>query len=192
MEHPDREVQAAITRLDDALCTWERATSRESVLIIHEQGGFTHRSVSGNPNTNYDISDTELFAIVEKVMDEIKVGDIVVEDHPECGYGRPPFRITAITLSATNNLLECIEGVRGDGEKHWSSLRWIRLATPTEVESFYTRELSGGVTANMDKSGDSMSLTLTGEKGIRTTIFACAELFVPLARALKVPIKEYC
>jgi len=29
MEHPDREVQAAITRLADALCSWERATGRE-------------------------------------------------------------------------------------------------------------------------------------------------------------------
>jgi len=64
MEHPDREVQSAIIRLNDALCMWERATSRESVLIIREQGGFEHRSVSGKPGVPPDVPDDDLFNIV--------------------------------------------------------------------------------------------------------------------------------
>lgn len=59
-EHPDREVSAAITRLCDALCTWERNTGRESVLIIREQGGFCFRAVSGKPNVPADIEDARL------------------------------------------------------------------------------------------------------------------------------------
>lgn len=59
MEHPDSEVRAAIIRLDDALCMWERATGRESVLILREQG-FVHRSASGKPNVPDDITDTQI------------------------------------------------------------------------------------------------------------------------------------
>ena len=62
MEHLDSEVQKAIIRLNDALCMWERGTSRESVLIIREVGGFVHRSVSGKPGVPNDITDTELIA----------------------------------------------------------------------------------------------------------------------------------
>lgn len=51
MEHPDREVNHALIRLNDALCSYERATGRESILILREQGGFVHRSASGKPNT---------------------------------------------------------------------------------------------------------------------------------------------
>lgn len=63
-EHPDPEVQSAIIRLNDALCMWERGTSRESVLIIREQGGFVHRSVSGKPNVPDDVTDDQLMNIV--------------------------------------------------------------------------------------------------------------------------------
>ena len=66
MEHLDKEVQKAIIRLNDALCTWERATSRESILIIREQGGFVHRSVSGKPNVPVDITDDQLWNLVQR------------------------------------------------------------------------------------------------------------------------------
>jgi len=59
-EHKDPEVWAAIIRLNDALCSWERATEVEAVLIIREQGGFVHRSVSGKPNVPDDITDAQL------------------------------------------------------------------------------------------------------------------------------------
>ena len=63
-EHPDPEVRQAIVRLNDALCTWERNTGRESVLIIRGQGGFSHRSMSGKPGVPDDVSDTALLEIV--------------------------------------------------------------------------------------------------------------------------------
>ena len=48
MQHPDREVRSALVRLNDTLCSWERTTGRESILIVREQG-FCHRAVSGKP-----------------------------------------------------------------------------------------------------------------------------------------------
>ncbi len=48
-EHPDAEVQAAIIQLCGRLCTWERATGRESILVLREQGGFCFRADSGKP-----------------------------------------------------------------------------------------------------------------------------------------------
>jgi hypothetical protein len=65
MEHIDSNVQKAIIRLSDALCSWERTTSRESVLIIREVGGFEYRAVSGKPNVPTDISDDDLFALLK-------------------------------------------------------------------------------------------------------------------------------
>ena len=65
MEHPNSEIQAAIIRLSDALCSWERATSRESVLIIRESHGFEYRAVSGKPNVPPDVPDSDLFALLE-------------------------------------------------------------------------------------------------------------------------------
>ncbi len=64
MEHLDPEVQKAIIRLDDALCMWERGTSRENVLIIREQGGFVHRAVSGKSNVPDDVTDEQLIKAV--------------------------------------------------------------------------------------------------------------------------------
>lgn len=47
MQHLDPEVRQAFVRLTDALCTWERSTGRESVLILKEAGGFVYRVMSG-------------------------------------------------------------------------------------------------------------------------------------------------
>jgi hypothetical protein len=66
MIHPDPEVRQAIVRLTDALCTWERMTDRQSVLIIREQGGFVYRAMSGKPNVPADIPDADLVKIIEK------------------------------------------------------------------------------------------------------------------------------
>lgn len=59
-EHPDHEVQSALIRLNDALCSWERETGRQSVLILREQGGYEHRSCSGKPGVPGDVSDADL------------------------------------------------------------------------------------------------------------------------------------
>lgn len=66
MEHPDREVNAALVRLNDALCSWERSTNRQSILILREQGGFVHRSASGKPipPSNDDLSDAHLTSVI--------------------------------------------------------------------------------------------------------------------------------
>lgn len=60
MQHPDEKVRQAITALCDRLCTWERATGRQSALIIREQGGFVFRAASGKPSIPEGISDAQL------------------------------------------------------------------------------------------------------------------------------------
>lgn len=62
MEHPSDEVRQALIQLNDALCTWERATNRQSMLILREEGGFVQRSASGKPlpDSMSDISDADL------------------------------------------------------------------------------------------------------------------------------------
>lgn len=61
-DHGSPEVRQALIRLDDALCEWERSTGQQSVLILREQSGFVHRSVSGKPNVPFDVTDAELLA----------------------------------------------------------------------------------------------------------------------------------
>ena len=63
-EHPDPEVQAAIVRLADALCTFERATGIENLLIVRERGGFCFRAMSGKPNIPDDITDERLLKMM--------------------------------------------------------------------------------------------------------------------------------
>ena len=38
-QHQDEDVSQAIIRLCDALCSWERDTGRQSVVIIRENNG---------------------------------------------------------------------------------------------------------------------------------------------------------
>ena len=54
--HPDTEVRNAITRLTDALCTRERNTGRENVLIVREKG-FCWRAINGKPDVPDDLPD---------------------------------------------------------------------------------------------------------------------------------------
>lgn len=64
MQHPDEHVHRAIIRLSDALCTWERATGRRSILIIREQHGFEYRAMDGKPGIPSDVRDVDLIACV--------------------------------------------------------------------------------------------------------------------------------
>lgn len=64
MVHPDREVNQALIRLNDALCSWERATGRQSVLILREEGGFVYRTQSGKPSVPDDIEDSMLLSMI--------------------------------------------------------------------------------------------------------------------------------
>lgn len=62
-QHQDPNVQTALVRLCDALCTWERNTGRTSALVLREMGGYCFRAASGKPLPSVleDISDAELF-----------------------------------------------------------------------------------------------------------------------------------
>lgn len=74
-EHNDEEVRAAIRRLMGALCLRERATGRQSMLIIREnngempgeqmtRSGFVLRADSGKPLSSNldDVPDAHLLA----------------------------------------------------------------------------------------------------------------------------------
>lgn len=65
MEHPDPDVQRAIVNLSDALCSWERSTFRQSVLIIKEEGGFQYRADSGKPGIPEDVTNDQLLGMIE-------------------------------------------------------------------------------------------------------------------------------
>jgi len=62
-KHPDPEVMAAIIRLSDALCQWERMTGTESVLIIREPK-WSYRAQSGKPCVPDFIPDIDLLDMV--------------------------------------------------------------------------------------------------------------------------------
>lgn len=62
--HPDAEVNRALIALNDALCHWERTTGMQSVLIIREDSGWFHRSMSGKP-VDAPVSDAQLWLAVE-------------------------------------------------------------------------------------------------------------------------------
>jgi len=53
------------TWLTDALCSWERNTGRESVLILREVDGFVYRAVNGKPDVPNDVEDAQLMKIIE-------------------------------------------------------------------------------------------------------------------------------
>ncbi len=65
MQHPDPEVRQALVRLADALCSWERNTGRESVLILREVDGFVYRAVNGKPDVPDDVEDAQLMKLIE-------------------------------------------------------------------------------------------------------------------------------
>ena len=70
-EHPDKDVQAAIVHLCDALCTWERNTGRQSVLILREEGGFHYRAVSGKPNSDGTLINVSDLEVVKAVLEMV-------------------------------------------------------------------------------------------------------------------------
>lgn len=73
-DHPDEDVRIAFRALSDALCQWERATGRDSVLIYREAAGhvteigrgpsaFALRLSNGIPMTGVDdLPDTHFLA----------------------------------------------------------------------------------------------------------------------------------
>lgn len=66
--HVDSEVQEAIVKLCDRLCSWERATGRESVFVLREQGGFCFRADSGKP-LDAGLNDVPDSMLLDRVRD---------------------------------------------------------------------------------------------------------------------------
>ena len=64
-KHASEEVNQALIRLTDALCTWERETGRRNILIIREQGGYCCRADSGKCTIPDDIPDSVLLGIYQ-------------------------------------------------------------------------------------------------------------------------------
>ncbi len=75
MIHPDPDVQAALVRLLDALCQWERSTGRESLLVLIpvEQEEPVVVADSGKPLGPQASLNKEL--ICERVRDMLEVHD---------------------------------------------------------------------------------------------------------------------
>jgi hypothetical protein len=65
--HKNKDVEHALITLNDALCTWERHTGIESVLIVRDNRGFCHRSMSGKPGIPPDVSDAQLLATMREL-----------------------------------------------------------------------------------------------------------------------------
>ena len=57
--HKDKDVNQALIRLLDALCSWERGTGRQSILILREDD-YCCRADSGKCIVPPDITDEEL------------------------------------------------------------------------------------------------------------------------------------
>lgn len=68
-EHPCPEVRAATIRLLDALCTWNRNTGRENVVILKDTAGCEYRTLSGVPQPE-DITDAQLLEAFESLKAE--------------------------------------------------------------------------------------------------------------------------
>jgi len=64
MNHPNDEVRAAMILLCDALCNYERACGRQSILIFMEQDRLEFRAVNGKP-VPPDVPDSKLFEMAE-------------------------------------------------------------------------------------------------------------------------------
>jgi hypothetical protein len=63
--HRDKEVNQALTRLLDALCTWERETGRRSVLILREDD-YCCRAQDGKCVIPIDIPDSLILKPFQK------------------------------------------------------------------------------------------------------------------------------
>lgn len=64
--HPDERVRAAAIHLLDALCSWERSTGRENVVIIKCTSGFDYRSFSGAPQPEH-VTDAQMLEAFEYI-----------------------------------------------------------------------------------------------------------------------------
>jgi len=68
-QHPSPDVRRALLNLADALCSWERTTGRDNLLIVKDTVGCEYRSLSGAPVPD-DIPDGHLIEGFESLKQE--------------------------------------------------------------------------------------------------------------------------
>lgn len=68
-DHPSEEVRAATLRLLDALCMWERTTSRHNIVIVKDSVGCGYRSFDGVPVPEH-VGDHQLLESFQTLYDE--------------------------------------------------------------------------------------------------------------------------
>lgn len=73
--HMDKEVEAAYIRLNDALCSWERATDRGATLILipHMPDEDIQVSIDGKPAPHLTMLGAADFADTQRVVNKDKV-----------------------------------------------------------------------------------------------------------------------
>ncbi|MBI4652239.1 hypothetical protein HY745_13395 [Candidatus Desantisbacteria bacterium] len=65
MKHENEDIQNALIKLTDALCSWERVTGIDSVLILRDTTGFNYRAINGKTEeANSWMSDLELLSFL--------------------------------------------------------------------------------------------------------------------------------
>lgn len=60
MDHASPEINAALVRLNDAICSWERDTGISTVLVMRDTAEWAHRSLNGKPGVPATVSDADL------------------------------------------------------------------------------------------------------------------------------------
>lgn len=68
-DHPSKDVRSALIRLLDALCMWERTTSRHHVLIVKDSIGCEYRTLDSCPPPDH-IGDHTLLESFEQLAEQ--------------------------------------------------------------------------------------------------------------------------
>jgi hypothetical protein len=67
--HPSEPVRIALLNLLDALCSFERSTGHENLVIVKDSTGCQYRSLSGAP-VPYHTGDHTLLELFDGIMEK--------------------------------------------------------------------------------------------------------------------------
>lgn len=70
--HPSPEVRKGLLALLDALCSWERSTGRENLLIVKDSIGCEYRSISGSGDLPKHTGDHAMLEMFENIVERHK------------------------------------------------------------------------------------------------------------------------
>lgn len=72
-EHPDENVRRALIGLVDALCSWERSTGNEHLIIVKDTAreGYEYRVFTSSPVPTHT-GDHALLEMFDTVMERVK------------------------------------------------------------------------------------------------------------------------